>query len=107
MNTPDVDAIGPHRPDSSMERRSAYDDALDVYFVLASRKATLEVENDRETLADDPEYRDLRDRIARVESRLDELHAGLTPAEAACVAASRAGAPGTAPILGIRARHRP
>lgn len=72
--------------DSSMLRRSEYDAALDVYFVLAYRKATLETEYDRETLADHPEYRDIRERLARFEEYLDGLFAALSPAEAYAVA---------------------
>lgn len=97
MKALDVDRHTADSSAGSMHRRRAYDAALDRYFVLAYRKATLEIERDRESLADDPEYRDLLAFLARIETRLDELYAGLSPTEAAAMA----GYTGPSRIVGI------
>lgn len=77
------------RPEAVAEgvlRRAEYDALLREYFTLASTKAALEIDHDREALADCREYGALCERLDRLEDDLDETLADLSPGEAYAVA---------------------
>jgi DNA-binding response OmpR family regulator len=56
-----------------LHRRSAYDDAIQDYFSLVSRQATLEAEKQPEQLAGNEEYAKLVDKIEARRADLDSL----------------------------------
>jgi len=56
-----------------LHRRSAYNDALQSYFSLVSRQATLQAEKQPEQLAGNDEYTELVDKIERRQEELDSL----------------------------------
>jgi len=56
-----------------LHRRSSYDDALQSYFSLVSRQATLEAEKQPEQLAGNDEYTELVDKIEHRREELDSL----------------------------------
>ncbi len=57
---------------ASVANRSAYQSAVQDYYALVSKKALLESEKGESELADNPEYRELCERIDELEGRLDE-----------------------------------
>jgi len=56
-----------------LHRRSTYDDALQSYFSLVSRQATLQAEKQPEQLAGNDEYTQLLNNIERRKEELDSL----------------------------------
>jgi two-component system response regulator AdeR len=56
-----------------LERRSAYDQKLQRYFSLVSRRATLKREKRPEALATSEEFHDLEERIGELRSDLDAI----------------------------------
>jgi DNA-binding response OmpR family regulator len=56
-----------------LHRRSAYDDAIQDYFSLVSKQATLEAEKQPEQLAGNEEYAKLVDKIEARREELDSL----------------------------------
>jgi len=56
-----------------LHRRSTYDDALQNYFSLVSRQATLQAQKRPEQLAENDEYTELVERIERCREELDSL----------------------------------
>jgi len=56
-----------------LHRRSAYDDALQSYFSLVSRQATLQAEKQPEQLAGNDDYTELLNNIERRKEELDSL----------------------------------
>jgi len=60
-----------------LHRRSTYDDALQSYFSLVARQATLQAKKQPEQLAGHDEYTELADKVERrreeLESRTDQL----------------------------------
>lgn len=69
-----------------MVRRSAYDEKLQEYFALASKRATLETEVAAADLRDDRAFRGLCERLAAVQDQLDETLDDLPAADGYFVA---------------------
>ncbi|OLZ41331.1 HoxA transcriptional regulator [Natrinema saccharevitans] len=58
--------------------RSDYESDIQEYYALVSKKALLESEKADRELADNEEYQDLRDRVDRLEKRVDETVSGMS-----------------------------
>jgi len=59
-----------------LDRRSEYDEKLQQYFALVSRRATLKQEKTEAELARSDEYADLGERIGALQAELDDLIEG-------------------------------
>lgn len=70
----------------AMLRRTKYDAKLREYFSLASKRAILETEYDRASLADRERYRELCGRLDRIREELDRMLEELPPSDGYAVA---------------------
>ncbi|MFT4921679.1 MAG: DNA-binding response OmpR family regulator [Haloarculaceae archaeon] len=60
----------------NMREREAYDDTVQEYFALTSKKATLEAEKSRSELQQNEEYQEMVDRVGELEEEADTVVAG-------------------------------
>ncbi len=60
----------------SMLERDGYDDTVQEYFALTSKKATLEAEKTPSELQDNEEYQQMVERVSELESEADDAVAG-------------------------------
>jgi len=61
---------------TSMRKRDAYDETVQEYFALTSKKATLEAEKPRAELEDNEEYQQMVTRVDELKEKTDPATAG-------------------------------
>lgn len=64
-----------------LRQRARYDDRLAECADLAAKRGALEATHARSELEDDPEYRELRERLATIREELDSLSSGFDAAD--------------------------